>query len=160
MDFKNLESLLNLKNAGVISQEEFDLHKSRILNEKVSSFQRGMLLNLEENYFLMIMHLSLFCGLIIPIFGQIIPILLWLHNKDKNKNVDINGRILLNWIFSVVIYTVSGIVLCSIIVGLFILGFLILINIIFPIIGALKAKKGIVWSYPLSIRFFDINERN
>jgi hypothetical protein len=46
MDFKNLESLLNLKNSGVISQEEFDFHKNRMLNEKESSFKRGNLLNL------------------------------------------------------------------------------------------------------------------
>jgi uncharacterized Tic20 family protein len=159
MNYKKLETLSNLKKLGELSQEEFSKEKAKLETEKESPFKRGNILNIEENYFIMLLHLTQFCGLLIPIFGQIIPLLLWLQNKDYNEKVDIHGRIIFNWIFSFIIYFISSLILSSIVIGLFTLGILIILSVIFPIIGSLKAKKGKAWNYPLSIPFFNTKDK-
>jgi len=78
-------------------------------------------------------------------------------NKE-DKKIDQHGKVVINWVFSSVIYTLISIVLSSIIVGLVTLAILIILDIVFPMIGTFKAKKGITWKYPLSIKFFSIDE--
>lgn len=159
MDYKKLETLSNLKRLGELSEEEFLIEKEKLLKEKESPFKRGNNLNIEERYFLMILHLTQFSGILLPILGHMIPLVLWLQNKDNNEKVDLHGRIIFNWIFSVIIYFVSSLILSSVIIGVFTLGILIIVSIIFPIIGALKAKGEKAWTYPLSINFFSVKDK-
>ena len=44
--------------------------------------------------------------------------------------------------------------LVFVLVGFPLLGILGVLSIVFPIIGAVKANEGTVWTYPLSIKFF------
>lgn len=60
----------------------------------------------------------------------------------------------LNWILSSLIYAVVFSILIFVLIGIPLLWALALLFLIFPIIGAIKANDGIVWPYPLSIRFF------
>ncbi len=158
MDYEKLEVLVNLKNANEISEEEFNAEKEKLRTEVISPLKQGNKLGLEDHSFHMLMHLSQFCGLLIPIFGSIVPILLWIQNKGNDKQVDLHGRIVFNWIFSVVVYTVCSVILAPVLVGLFTLGALIILNIIFILIGTFKAKKGKLWRYPLSIQFFTVKD--
>jgi uncharacterized Tic20 family protein len=45
-------------------------------------------------------------------------------------------------------------VLCFVLIGILLVPVLVVLNIVFPIIGGLKANEGVVWKYPLSIPFF------
>jgi len=52
------------------------------------------------------------------------------------------------------VYCVVSFILMFILVGFLTMFALVLVSIIFPIIGAIKASEGEVWPYPLSIPIF------
>ncbi len=111
---------------------------------------------MDVNTFCMAMHLSQFAGFIVPFAGLVLPIVMWATNKDNHPIVDRHGKVILNWIISALIYGIISAILSIIFIG--VLGFIALAicGIIFAILGAVKANEGIVWSYPLSIRFFPV----
>jgi uncharacterized Tic20 family protein len=96
------------------------------------------------------MHLSQFAGVIVPCAGFIVPIIMWIANKDINVNVDLHGKNILNFMISYVIYaavaaiTIIGIPI-AIIIGL--------LYVILVIIATVKAYNGEYWKYPLTIQF-------
>jgi hypothetical protein len=102
----------------------------------------------------MFLHFSLLAGRFVPLAGLILPIVLWQIKKAELPGIDIHGRIVANWIVSELLYLVGAIVLMFVVVGVFFLMALIVVGIVFPIIGGIKASNGEVWRYPLSIRFF------
>jgi uncharacterized Tic20 family protein len=104
----------------------------------------------------MSMHLSQLTGLLVPIAGFIVPIVIWQVNKDKHPLLDKHGRIVANWIISSLIYDLVTIALMGAFIGLLIAIPLLAIEIIFPVIGAIKASRGEIWNYPLNIPFFAI----
>lgn len=111
---------------------------------------------IQKNTFLMLLHLSQFAGFILPGAGLILPIVMWITNKDEFLEVDRHGRVILNWIFSVMIYYAICFVLVIFIIGFLLLPAIMLANFIFVIIGAVKANDGELWCYPLSIPFFSV----
>ena len=76
------------------------------------------------------------------------PIVLWLVKKEE-PFIDQNGRIVANWLISSVIYSIIGLILAAVLVGFFILFALVICHVVFAIIGAMKAKEGVLWHYPL-----------
>jgi uncharacterized Tic20 family protein len=108
----------------------------------------------EARSWAMFMHLSLYCGKLFPLAGFILPFALWQMKKDTLPKIDAHGKVLMNWILSVLIYATIGTLLSFLCVGIFLLIPLVVAMFIFPIIGALKANSGEVWAYPLSIPFF------
>ncbi len=78
---------------------------------------------------------------------------LWLINKDKNKAVDTHGKIVINWIISSVIYSIVFGILCLLIIGIPLLITLLICDIVFIIIGSIKAYNSEYWKYPFSIIF-------
>ena len=126
------------------------------------------------------MNLNTYCMLmnliqILPGWGQIGAILMWIMNKDNSPEIDRYGKNVTNWIISFVIYVmVASMINLGIgVIGLFLtiafhapfifIGHLsavftsivfIMIGLAFPIIAAVKANHGVLWKYPLSIQFF------
>jgi uncharacterized Tic20 family protein len=112
---------------------------------------------MEKKTFLMLMHLSQLAGFVIPFGGLILPIVMWATNKDESKEIDNHGKVILNWVFSSLIYFSISFVLMFIfigIIGLFAVG---ICTIIFAVLGGIKANDGILWQYPLSIKFFKVS---
>lgn len=109
--------------------------------------------NKDANQWAMFVHFSLFAGYLLPLAGLLLPIILWQIKKDQYPFVDIHGKIVVNWIISLVIYAAICAVLLLVAIG--IVGFALLgaLTIIFPIIGGIKANQGEVWEYPLTIKF-------
>ena len=109
--------------------------------------------NKDANQWAMFVHFSLFAGYIVPLAGLLLPIILWQIKKDQYPFVDVHGKIVVNWIISLVIYAAICAVLIFVVIG--IVGFVLLgvLTIIFPIIGGIKANQGEVWEYPLTIKF-------
>lgn len=88
-----------------------------------------------ENTYIMLMHLTQFAGVLIPLAGFIVPILMWITNKDNNANVDLHGKNILNFMISFAIYAaVATITIIGIPVAI-IIGIL---YIIFVIIATVK----------------------
>jgi uncharacterized Tic20 family protein len=100
------------------------------------------------------LHLSLLAGVLVPGAGFVLPIVLWQLKKNELPGIDAHGKVVANWIASSLIYGLVCGMLIVFLVGLPLLGALGIVGIVFPIIGAVKAHDGELWSYPLSIRFF------
>jgi uncharacterized Tic20 family protein len=77
-------------------------------------------------------------------------------NKDKDVKIDRCGRIVVNWILSSLLYDVIVICLLFVGIGFVFAPILFAIEIIFPIIGAVKASRGEIWDYPLNIKFLSV----
>ncbi|WP_194757514.1 DUF4870 domain-containing protein [Aliidiomarina indica] len=102
--------------------------------------------------YVMLLHLSLLSGLVIPGIGWVVPLVMWLVKKD-DPVVDRHGKIVVNWMLSALIYSIIGAILMVIGIGVLILIAIGVCNLIFSIIGAIKAADGEAWPYPLSIQF-------
>jgi uncharacterized Tic20 family protein len=85
---------------------------------------------------------------------MVVPIVLWQVKKNESEIIDQHGKNVTNWILSELIYGIVFFILCFLLIGIPLLIALGAVGIIFPIIGAVKAYNGEVWSYPLTIKFF------
>ena len=103
--------------------------------------------------FCMLMHLSQLASFIIPVAGLALPIIMWATNKDKSPQVDAHGKNILNWMITLFIAYIIGFILIFILIGFVVLLALVVTNIIFAIIGAIKANDGVLFKYPFAIQF-------
>ncbi len=101
----------------------------------------------------MFLHLSLLAGFIVPFAGLIAPIVIWQIKKTEMPEIDVHGKIVVNWILSALIYGIVSFFLIFLVIGIPMLAALAILSIVFPIIGGIKANNGEVWKYPLSIPF-------
>ncbi|GAA4326251.1 DUF4870 domain-containing protein [Pontixanthobacter gangjinensis] len=108
----------------------------------------------EDNQMLVITHLSQLLDLVTGVGGFIVPLVLWLTQKDKVAGMDMHGKMILNFQISLFIYSIFCIPLI-LLFGLGILGLIIigLIALILPIMNALKVSNGEMPYYPLTIEF-------
>lgn len=154
--YEKLKKIEELKEKGTITEEEFQREKEKILNEELkqpTTVTKQPLFGLQENAFLMLMHLSQFAGWILPGLGFILPIAMWLTNKDDNENVDKHGKNILNFTISYFIYAAIAGILVIIAIGLVLLVVLGIVVTIAIIIAAVKANNGEYWKYPMTIEF-------
>ena len=149
-----LEDLERLRQSGTITEEEFQREKQKIMSADEKLIPRDAL-GMEENTYLMLMHLSQFVGYILPLVGFVAPIIMWAINKDKNEKVDMHGKNIMNFMLSWLIYAIVSSVLILLLIGIPLLIVLGILQIIFIIIATVKANTGEYWKYPLSIPFFN-----
>jgi len=107
-----------------------------------------------DNQLLLITHLSQLLNYITGFGGLIVPLIIWVTQKDKVESMDIHGKAILNFQLSIIVYSILSIPLILV----FGLGFITLILIailafVIPIINAIKASNGELPSYPLSLNF-------
>lgn len=107
----------------------------------------------EDNQMLVLTHLSQLLDLITGIGGFIVPLILWLTQKDKVAGMDAHGKMILNFQVSMFIYSLIAIPLIILLgLGLLIILVIAVILILFPILNAIKVSKGEMPHYPLSIQ--------
>lgn len=110
--------------------------------------------NVEVNAFCMLMHLSQFLGLLIPVAGFAMPIVMWAIHKDRSRKVDQHGINILNWIISSFIYVIAAAIVSSIFrVEEVLFGLMLLIDFVLIVVAAVKANEGEIYKYPLAIQF-------
>lgn len=107
----------------------------------------------EQKQMGMFLHLSQLLNFIIPFGGVIAPIVLWQLKKDEIPGLDAHGKMVANWLISSLIYGVVSGILCLIVIGFLGLMALAVMSVVFPIIAGIKANKGELWEYPLTIKF-------
>ncbi|HNX53786.1 MAG TPA: DUF4870 domain-containing protein [Pontiellaceae bacterium] len=146
-----IQKLNDLKQAGAISEQEYQQAKDKLLG---TSGQPGPRPALDANSWGLFIHLSQFFAYLLPLAGLIVPLILWQIKKDESALIDRHGKIVMNWLLTEFILLLIIIPLCFILIGFPLLFILALLGIVFPIIGAIKAGNGEVWPYPCSIRFF------
>lgn len=110
----------------------------------------------ENNQLLVLTHLSQLLSFVTGFGGLIVPLIIWVTQKDTIYKMDEQGKAIINFQLSVLIYAVICVPLI-LLFGLGVLGLIAigLITLIFPIINAVKASNGEAASYPLSIRFLN-----
>lgn len=154
---EELEKLNALHTSGALSDEEFQQAKDALLSEHQSDGRQtgptGGEVSSDENAWGVLIHLSQFCGYILPLGGWLLPLGLWLAMKDKSRTIDLHGRIVMNWLLSQLIYAVFFGFLSVVLIGIPFLVVLGILMLAYPVIGAIKASSGEIWSYPGSIRF-------
>ena len=154
MKYEDLKILAELREKGALTEEEYQREKAKILNEERKSDASGSfgkpLFGLDEKTYLTLMHISQLAGFLAPLIGFIIPLILWIANKDVNPKVDWHGKNIMNFIISFVIYAA---ILCITIVGIPLAIVVGIIYIVFVIIAAVKTNNGEDWKYPLTIEF-------
>ncbi|HWL10892.1 MAG TPA: DUF4870 domain-containing protein [Planctomicrobium sp.] len=102
----------------------------------------------------MAIHLSQLANFVVPLGGIVAPIVIWQVQKDKMPSLDEHGKIVVNWMLSLLIYFMIAFALVFVLIGFAVMAVLGALAVVFPIIGGIKANQGEVWRYPGSIRFF------
>ncbi len=100
----------------------------------------------------MVLHLSVFAGYIVPLAGLVVPIVVWQLKKEEMPALDDHGKMVVNFLISMLIYSVISFVLVFAFIGIPLLFALSIIGIVFPIIGGIKANGGELWQYPLILK--------
>jgi uncharacterized Tic20 family protein len=160
-----IQKLDQLRQSGTISEDEFLDAKARVLNGKSSgvsdsvdrvldSFGIGSGVDETErtwNYS-MWLHLSLLCGFAAPGLGYVLPIVLW-QTRKEDPIIDEHGKNAVNFLLSQLLWLVVGGVLTLVIIGFFIVLAVVIMSVVCPIMVGLKAKRGEIAKYPLTIEF-------
>ncbi|WP_062061058.1 DUF4870 domain-containing protein [Cellvibrio sp. OA-2007] len=162
MDLDQIEKLNDLKQKGLISEEEYQQAKERILGaqpQQAASTSQPHTMTMQTNNFdyAMVLHLAQFCSWLFPFLGLIVPLIMW-QSKKEDPYIDEQGKVVMNWVFSSLIYFLVSAILCFIVVGFFLMAILLVCSIVFTIMGAMDANKGIIKNYPMAIKFFDVKE--
>jgi uncharacterized protein len=159
MSYQQIEKLNELRASGAITEEEFQREKQKIFastNQNQYSKSTGVQITASDQQYTMLMHLSQFASVVIPLAGLVVPIVMW-QSKKQNPIIDQHGKVILNWVISSIIYAIISFILIFVIVGIFLLIALVITNLVFVIMGAVKANNGQIWNYPMSIKFFAVD---
>ena len=150
-----------LQQSGAITEEEYEKLKAALLEKQVSGPPDPVPVSMptfDVNNWAMFIHLSQFCGYVIPLAGFVVPIVLWQIKKDEDPAIDLHGKIVANWMITELIMAVVFAFLCAFMIGIPLVMALTVAAIALPIIGGIRANNGEAWPYPLSIRFFPLDE--
>jgi len=169
---EQIEKLQQLRNQGALTEDEFQAEKQRLLNmpeidnpnpygapppPPVSTGygvpSTGKIWGMAPRVYCMVLHLSQLAGYALPGAGWAVPIVMWAANKDQSPEIDVHGKIVLNWMITALIAGFLCFLLSFILIGIPLLFILGLVCIIYPIIGGIKANDGQVWHYPGSFKF-------
>lgn len=111
-------------------------------------------LNKDARLWGMLAHLASLSGFIgIPFGGILGPLIIWMIKKNEFPFVDKQGKEALNFQISLIIYGLVSALLIFIFVGIILLIAVLIFDLVFVIIAAIKANKGESVRYPLTIRF-------
>jgi len=129
--------------------------------EEIINFEKT-----EDNSVIIWLHISVMLGVVLPLGNIILPLILWLTNKNRIENVDKQGKNILNF---QILFSVTSFLL--IFLGAFgkilhldlpiafqklipIVLFLYIFNLFYPIVNAIRISKGTIKNfYPNIIRF-------
>jgi len=107
----------------------------------------------EDNQMLVLTHLSQLLDLVTGIGGFLVPLILWLTQKDKVAGMDHHGKMILNFQISMFIYSIIAVPLIFLLgLGLIALIVIAIIVLVLPIVNAIKVSKGEMPHYPFTIQ--------
>ncbi|MEO5788041.1 MAG: DUF4870 domain-containing protein [Gelidibacter sp.] len=108
----------------------------------------------EDRSLIVIAHLSQLITLLTGFGSLILPLILWITQKEKVYQMDAHGKNIINFQLSLIVYCIICVPLI-LLFGLGILGFILLgiMAIVFPVINAIKASNGETPSYPFTFNF-------
>ncbi|MCS7034236.1 MAG: DUF4870 domain-containing protein, partial [Phycisphaerae bacterium] len=85
---------------------------------------------------------------ILTIFtGFIAPLIIWLIKKDQSQFINDQGKEVLNWCITFILAYIVCVLLMFVVIGIFLIPVLLILHVVFTIMGAVKASKGIAYRY-------------
>lgn len=90
-------------------------------------------------------------------FGFLVPLIVWLIYRERSQTLNQQGRAALNWQISYVIYMAVSSILMVVLVGFVTMIAVLILDLVFCIIAAVKASDREAWKYPLSIPFLQVD---
>jgi len=108
----------------------------------------------EQKTYALIMHLSLLASHFVPFALVLAPLIMWQIKKDESAYLDDQGREIVNFQLSLLLYGVLLTVLALITCGFAAIGFipLYILAVVGMIMGAIAAGKGEYFRYPATMR--------
>ncbi len=67
---------------------------------------------MNEKSFCMLLHLSQLAGMVLPGAGLVLPVVMWATEKDNSPLIDEQGKVVLNWMISSLLYGFVAGLLC------------------------------------------------
>jgi uncharacterized Tic20 family protein len=109
----------------------------------------------EDRQLLVLTHLSQLLDYVTGFGGFIVPLILWITNKERVIGMDEHGKSILNFQISLFVYAILCIP-AVFLLGLGIIGLIAICILAFvlPIVNAVKASNGETPNYYISIPFF------
>lgn len=98
-------------------------------------------------------NLAMLAHLLGIVSGFIGALIIWLIKKDQSAFIDEQGKEALNFQITVGIAAIVCIALIIVVIGIPMLLALGVANLVFIILGSLKANKGEAYRYPFAFRF-------
>jgi len=110
----------------------------------------------KDRQLLVLLHLSQLLDYISGLGGIIVPLIIWLTNRDKVEGLDQQGKLVLNFKLSMLLYIFISLPLILVFgLGILLLVIIGFISFIFPIINAVKVSNDETPYYPFTIKFID-----
>jgi uncharacterized protein len=112
----------------------------------------------QNNQLIVLTHLSQLITLVTGFGSLLVPLIIWLTQKETVYQMDAHGKNIINFQLSLIIYCIICIPLI-LFFGLGILGFIALgiISVVFPIVNAVKASNGEVQTYPFTLNIISLS---
>lgn len=85
-------------------------------------------------------------------FAILGPLIIWLIKKDQSPYLDQQGRELLNFQLSYLIYGFVSFLLCFLLIGIPMLIIVGVATVVLTIIGIVRASEGNIYRFPFTIR--------
>lgn len=97
-------------------------------------------------------NMAMFAHLGFVIGGFLVPLIIWLTQREKHSFIDYHGKEALNWQLTMLIFMIGGAILTIIFIGILVIIAAAICNLIFGIMAMIAASKGEYYKYPLNIR--------
>jgi uncharacterized Tic20 family protein len=151
MSYQDLKVLDELRKNSAITEEEYQREKQKIFDRIDSNREKKLFFGLKENSYIALMHMSLLVAYIG--IGFVIPLVLWLINRENSKKIDAQGIGIINFMLTWLIYSVIAVFLSVFLIKPLLFILLVVLELILVIIATIKTNKGESWKYPLTITF-------
>jgi uncharacterized Tic20 family protein len=99
-------------------------------------------------------NMAMLCH-VLGIAGFLGPLVIWLNERDKHRFVDEHGRAAMNYQISLLLYYAVSAILCVAYIGIPLLWALTCVHVVLVIFGAIRAREGKPWRYPIAIPFLE-----
>ncbi|MFZ2898463.1 MAG: DUF4870 domain-containing protein [Saprospiraceae bacterium] len=105
----------------------------------------------DERMFSTFAHLGILAGFL-PSANVLVPLIIWLTQRDKSEFVDYHAKEALNFQISISLLMIGAGLLSFILIGIPLVIMLALACLVFSIIAAVKANQGEMYEYPFNLR--------
>ena len=108
----------------------------------------------KDNQLFVLTHLSQLLTYVTGFGGLIVPLIIWLTQKDKVQDMDKHGKAIVNFQLSILLFSIISVPAILLFgLGILALIFIGIVAFVVPIINAVKVNKGEEPNYFMTIEF-------